>query len=207
MAGTFRSEAHFWWRSFWGPCKKAFVVCLVGFFLLSVADAVAASDADAWLAVPVVALVGGAYIGVFVAPAVGLTVLVWRLVGGWIIVPLVLIPVGVGLALWGMSGVIEGRGDALWAAVEAAASEQEWKVLALGPAARAGPLILFIALPLLVLDLGTLLLTPSVVLQLLALVGTVLLAAVVGAIVPTLVSTVVLSFSFVRRFKARHADA
>ncbi len=178
-------------------------------FLLSVVDTLQKTDTQAgdWLAVPVVAVVGGLYVGVFVAPAVGLTALVWRLVGAWIIVPLVVIPAGIGLALWGMSGVIEGRGDALWEALKLAASEQEWKVLAVGPAARAGPVILVIALPLLVIDLGILLLTPSVLLQLLALVLTVVLIIAAGAIPPTLLSTVLLSFSFVRRFKHRHAES
>lgn len=130
----------------------------------------------------------------------------WKLAGPWIVVPLITIPISLAIAFWLMSGLLEAAGAGVVAAMVQAGAEHEWEVGALGPAARIGPLILIIAIPLLLYDLGAILLDLNVLwnllLLLLAFVGTLGL----GLIPSSAVSIVAILYGFVRRFLERHGE-
>ena len=210
LKDTIKAEAKFWWQSFWRPCRPVLLGCIALFFVLGLwdlatADAYKAGD---WWGKPLGGAIAGVVFGAMLGATVGGVVLLYRLVGIWFLVPLVLVPGGIILALWMGGGLIEAHFDAIWDALVAAGRDHEWVVLGIGGgAAHGGPVLAVILLPLLLLDLGILILTPSVLLQILYLLLTIAGLIAAGGIPPALGSAVVLSFAFVRRLEERHAKA
>ena len=90
----------------------------------------------------------------------------WKLAGPWIVVPLVVIPISVIVSMVLCAPLTALAGEALWGAIVEAGRDHDWLVAELGPAARAGPIALVFAIPLLLVDLGAILLEPSVLLHL-----------------------------------------
>lgn len=211
MKDTLKAEAKFWWQSFWRPCRPVLLACIALLFVLGLWD-LATADAykpGDWWGKPLGGVIAGVVFGATVGTIVGGVMLLYRLVGLWFLVPLVLVPGGIILALWMGSGLVEARLDAIWEALVAAGREHDWLVLGVGRGAAhgGGVVLVVILLPFLLLDLGAVILTPSVLLQIFYLLLTVAGLIAAGGIPPALGSAVVLSFAFVRRFKERHAKA
>jgi hypothetical protein len=147
----------------------------------------------------------GAFVGLWPGLVVGGLRLGWTLVGGWIAVPIVLVPLSVAIALWAASGLLEGLAGDIGHAALRAGAEREWLATSVGKAAHAGPVILVILLPLLLVDLGAIALDPQVLWAMVVLL--VAFAAVVAlAVIPAgLVSTIVLARAYVVRLRQRIA--
>jgi hypothetical protein len=165
------------------------------------------------LSVPVLVLVAFVY-SLFVGAQAGLVIafvrVVWLMVGAAIVLPLVVVPLALYLSFWAFSGVLLEDARELVGAMGSAADKHEWLVAAVGPAARVGPAILVIALPLLAADLVVILVQPAVLWTLIKLVLGVGVAFLVGAVPSALFSIVALVGVWVRRMKkrdeARHAQ-
>lgn len=126
----------------------------------------------------------------------------WKLAGAWILVPLVAVPLNLVLAIVVCSPLTSAAGDAVVAALVAAGRAHDWQVAALGPAARAGPVILVFALPLLVIDLGAIVLDPSVLLQLGLLVLAWAFTLLLGVVPGGLFSLAAVTIGYVRRLRS-----
>jgi hypothetical protein len=204
-----RAEASFLWRTFYGPAKRTFWIVgglMLAWVLVVIVSGDAgefdgAADVIAWV---LVAIGYSAYVGVCFGIAVGIVVVVWRTVGAWSFVPIVLVPACIALSLWAFSGLLQGQAVAFLDALRTAADEHEWAVAALGPAARVGPVILVIAAPLLLADVIALLIDPGVLWAFALLALEVFAALAVGALPALAVSFVLLLVAYVRRFRARH---
>jgi len=160
-------------------------------------------DAPSKLVLVPAAFVFGAIVGVWPGVAIGGLRLSWRLVGAWTLLPLLLLPLALWLALWASGGWLTGLSEDILRALVAAGGEHEWLVLAVGPAARAGPVILVIALPLLVIDLGAILFDPPVLWSMFALVAAFGLVVALAVIPTALLSMLVLLRAYVVRLRAR----
>lgn len=189
---------------------RAFVRPFVGTLLLTglvyaLVVLFGASDPEApskAVLVPV-AFVYGLFVGFWPALAVGGLRLSWKLVGGWTLVPMLLLPAAVGLALWAAAGTLQEQATGIWDAARLAGAEREWVSAALGRAAHAGPLILIFLVPLLLIDLGAIALDPGVLWSVATLFFTFALV-VVGALVPaSLVSILVLARAYLKGLRAR----
>lgn len=167
----------------------------------SIADGKTAGDI-AWL-IPV-ALGYGAFVGFWPGIVAGSARVSWLMAGAWILVPLVLVPFAVGSCFWLFSGFLGSLGHDLWDALKAAGAEHEWLVAELGPAARAGPIALVFAAPLLVLDLGALALDPGVLLALLLLFLGTSAVFLLGFLPSAFVSSFALLAAYARRLRRRH---
>ena len=144
------------------------------------------------------------FVGGVVGIGGGLAAMSWYAVGGWTVLPFVVVP----LTLWGAIAVCDEwlhrqLTSLLDTAVEVAEAH-EYKVLALGHAARIGPVILVIALPLLLLDLGAVVLHPKVLWEVFVLGLDVTVVLALGIIPGLLVSGVVLGVVWIRRFRRRY---
>lgn len=211
MRDTLKAEAKFWWQSFWRPCRPVLLACIALFFVLGLWDLATADTyvPGDWWGKPLGGVIAGVVFGATLGTIVGGVMLLYRLVGLWFLVPLVLIPGGIILALWLGSGLIEARFDAIWEALVAAGREHDWLIFGVGHGAAhgGGAVLVVFLLPFLLLDLGILILTPAVLLQIFYLLLTLAALVAAGGIPPALGSAVVLSFALVRRFKERHAKA
>jgi len=201
------TELKFVVRTFIEGAKKAFLTTtalVVVFTLLSMFrgefDITGAMDVVVLL---IVAVAYGAYVGAFVGLVFGSLWLAWKTVGPWMFVPLLLTPLTVALAFWGMWGLLENQTIDVGAALLVAGAEHDWMLASLGPAARIGPPILIIALPILVVDLGLVVLTPGVLWELFVLAFDLCLVLAVGVFPALLCSAVVLPIAYVRRYRMR----
>ncbi len=200
------------WRGFW----RTGLVVAVGlalFFAYAIAtqeppEGAPAEESGAldFAILFVIAFFYALYVAFFPAVVAGIFWLAWKMAGPWILVPLVFIPLCVWLSLWAMGGVMAGEADELIAALGTAAGEHDWVTLKLGTAARAGPVILVIAIPLLIIDFGAILLTPSVLWALLTLVLWTAFAFALGFVPSAGFSLVVVTAAWVRRFLRRHRE-
>lgn len=211
MGQALLAELKFLLRTFIAGAKKAFLITtalVVVFALVSMfrgeLEVNGAMDA---VVLVIVALGYGAYIGAIVGLVAGMGWLAWKTVGPWMLVPLLLTPLTVGLAFLGMWGLLEAQTSDVGAALYSAGAEHDWMVLALGPAARIGPPILIIALPLLVADLGLVVLSPSVLWELFVLAFDLCFVLAVGVLPALLCSAVVLPIAYVRRYRKRTGPA
>lgn len=194
-------------RTFIAGAKRAFLITtalVVVFALVSMLrgelEVTGAADVVVML---LVALGYGAYVGAIVGLVAGSGWLAWKTVGPWMFVPLVLTPLSVGLALWGLWGLLEAQTLDVGSALRSAGAEHDWMVASLGPAARIGPPILIIALPLLVADLGLVVLTPNVLWELFVLAFDLCFVLGLGLLPALLCSAVVLPIAYVRRYRKR----
>ena len=114
-----------------------------------------------------------------------------------------LIPATLWLAVWLSTGFLQAQlGDVLDAVVQAA-SGRTLLIGGLGHAAHAGAIVLVIGFPLLVVDLGMLALTPSVLWQIAILAAEVSLVLALGTIPGAVVSMAALAVAYVRGFRRR----
>jgi hypothetical protein len=145
----------------------------------------------------------GAFVGLWPALVVGGTRLCWALVGAWTLLPLLLVPAAVALALWASSGLLQALATDIWDAAVQAGAEREWLAASVGKAAHAGPVILVILLPLLLVDLGAIALDPQVLWAMVVLLCAFTLVVAL-AVVPTgLLSLLVLLRAYVVRLRQR----
>lgn len=163
------------------------------------------SQPSKWAMAPV-ALVYGMVIGFWPGVVVGLARLSFRLVGAWTLVPLTLIPAATALALWLASGLFASLGAEVLDAARIAAAEHDYLVLAIGKAAHAGPVVLVIALPLLLIDLGAIALQPSVLGPLVTLIFAFVFVVAAAVIPTTLVSMLVLLKAYISGLRERIAE-
>lgn len=149
----------------------------------------------------------GLFYGFWAGVIVGGLRLAWFLAGPWIAFPILVIPSAVALSLWAFSGILSGQVDGLFDALVEAGAEREWLIAQLGPAARIGPPILIVALPLLAVDLLGVLFDPHAIGALVTLLFTFAFAVLLAAVPTGLMSLAVLLVAYVRRVKRRHASA
>ncbi len=141
--------------------------------------------------------------GTIFGAAVGVLAVCRAMVGAWAALPLLALPAGVALALALGGDLLAARAQALHDALAIAASERDWLVSDAARAAHAGPIVLVVLLPLLFLDLGTILLDPSVLLELGVLVVAFAGLVLAGAGAAALVATAVVGAVYLRRARQR----
>lgn len=151
----------------------------------------------------IVGTVYALYLGGIAGIFAGLSWVGWKTVGPWLFVPILLTPLTLWLSVRGLSGFLEAQADDLGAALVAAGAAHDWMVASLGAAARIGPPILIIALPLLLADFGIIVLQPAVLWELLVLAADVALVLCLGLIPAAMVSAVVLPLAYVSRYRRR----
>lgn len=152
-----------------------------------------------------VALVYGAVVGFWPGMIVGGARTAWRLVGAWTLVPLTLIPASIALVLLLGAPLLAVEGAALIDAIWTAGAEREWLAAGMGRAAHAGPVVLVILLPVLLIDLGAIALQPSVLLAMALLLLTFTLLVAAAAIPSALLSLLVLARAYILGLRERIA--
>lgn len=130
----------------------------------------------------------------------------WKLAGAWIVVPLVVIPISVVLGFVICSPLTGVAGSALVDAIIEAGGAHHWLIGDLGPVARAGPIALVFAIPLLVIDLGAVMLAPQVLLHLAVLILALAFALLLGLVPSGLISLFAITIGYTRRFMRRHGE-
>ncbi len=209
MRDALRSEGRLLWAAFAGAAKRGFLwvggACLALMLYALVTGDIETSSATEWLIVALLALAYAMFLGGCAGLALGALRMLWFMVGGWVALPVVAVPLCAWLTVWLFyEFLIAQLADVGNAMIEAGA-DHVWVTGAIGPAARIGPVILVIALPLLVIDLGIIMLDPRVLWQIAIMAFDVALVITLGAIVPLLASSIVLLAVYVRRFRRRHA--
>ncbi len=131
--------------------------------------------------------------------ATGLVEVGRALVGRWVLVPVIAVPVGAALALGLATEFLSGRADALAQAVEVAAVERDWLSYDLDKVGHAGPLMFTLMLPLLFMDLGAILLDTQVLMGIMGVIVTLAGLVLVGAAPAVGLSLLVVLAGAVRR--------
>lgn len=144
------------------------------------------------------------YLAAFPAIAFAFLVLAWRIARAWILVPIVTVPALVWLSLWLFQDVLAGCAAAVGGGLGLATARHTWLIAGLGKAAHAGPVVLIIALPLLVIDLGMILISPEFLVPLLVLMAVFVAVVLAGLIPATMISIPALAIGYWRGFKRRH---
>lgn len=199
-----RAELRFMARAFFPAF--AITVLLFGLaYALIIAFGEAEPDAPSKAILVPVAFGYGAFVGLWPGLVVGGIRLGWALVGAWTLVPLVLVPLAVAVALWAASGVLEGLATNIWDAAMQAGAEREWLAASVGKAAHAGPVILVILLPLLLVDLGAIALDPQVLWAMIVLLGAFAVVVALAVIPSGVLSMLVLARAYVVRLRERMA--
>lgn len=209
MRDALRTEGRLLWTAFFGAAKRGFLwvggACLALMLYALVTGDIETSSAGEWLIVAVLAVAYAVFLGGCAGLAIGTLRLLWFMVGGWIALPVVTVPLCAWLTVWLFYDfLISQLADVGNAMIEAGA-DHVWVTGSIGPAARIGPVILVVALPLLVIDLGIIMLDPRVLWQVAIMAFDVALVITLGAIVPLVASSIVLVAVYVRRFRRRHA--
>jgi hypothetical protein len=201
-----RAEVRFLWDATRRGFRAGFLVVGILAFLFITKEVLTADAFEGQRGAFMLLGIGYAlYVGVFAGLIAGAVSLLWRAVGWWIVVPFILVPATLWLSIAIFDQFLVAQLHDLLAAAEAAALEHDWNVLAAGKAARAGPVMLVILLPLLLVDLGAIALSPAVLWEIGVLVFDVALVLALGTIPGALVSALVLAIAYVRRFRRRHA--
>ncbi len=190
------------WRAFWRGAKRSFLVTFgvvtVWGLWVTLSDG---TQEQSVVASVIVSVGAGTWMGLWAGVIFGLASMSWAMVGAWTLVPLATIPLAVYLGISAMSGVLFEQLHSIRDAAVQAGREHEWLVLSLGPAARAGPVILVVALPLLLIDLGAVALEPSVLWALFVLAVQAAVAVAIGFVPAVLLNAVVLLVVYVRRLR------
>lgn len=174
-------------------------------YALVVALAEAEPGAPSKALVVPVAFGYGLFVGLVPGAVIGGLRVSWVLVGAWTLLPLVLVPGALVVALWAASDVVAELARGVGEAAMRVGAEREWVSASIGKAAHAGPIVVLVLAPLLLVDLGAIALDPAVlwaVFVLVAALGGVCALAVVPA---GLVSMVVLLPVYVGRLRRRIA--
>lgn len=209
MRDAMRTEGRLLWAAFFGAAKRGFLwvggaSLLLMLYALVTGD-IETSSAAEWLLVALLSIGYAVFIGGCAGLALGTLRMLWFMVGGWLALPFVTVPLCAWLTVWLFYDfLIAQLADVGHAMIEAGA-DHEWVTGSIGPAARIGPIILVVALPLLVIDLGAIMLDPRVLWQVAIMAFDVGLVITLGAIVPLVLSSIVLVAVYVRRFRRRHA--
>ena len=141
--------------------------------------------------------------GLVFGMAIGLLAVGWAMVGAWVVLPALAVPIGVALAVWLGADVLAIRAHAVLDALAVAAAERDWLVSSAGKAAHAGPIALVIVLPLLFLDLGALLLDPGVLVALALLVLSLAGLVAAGAVPAAMLSLLFVVAVYLRSLRGR----
>jgi hypothetical protein len=209
MRDALRSEGRLLYAAFVGAAKRGFVwvggASLALMLYALVTGDIETSSAAEWLLVALVGFGYAVFLGGCAGLAFGVLRLLWFMVGGWIALPFVTVPLFAWLAVWLLSDFLYAQLADVGNAMLEAGADHEWVTGSIGPAARIGPVILVVALPLLVIDLGAIILDPRVLWQIAIMALDVGLVITLGAIVPLVASSIVLVAVYVRRFRRRHA--
>jgi hypothetical protein len=199
-----RAELRFMARAFFPSFLITVALFGLGYALI-VAFGETEPDAPSKAVLVPVALGYGMFVGLWPGLLVGGLRLGWALVGAWMMVPLVLVSLALTIALWASAGLLEGLAADIGRAALQAGAEREWLAASVGRAAHAGPVILVIVLPLLLVDLGAIALDPRVLWAMFVLLAT-FAGVVVLAVIPSgIVSAVVLVRAYVVRLRERIA--
>ncbi len=145
-------------------------------------------------------------IGVQTGLVVAAVRVTWAMAGPFILVPLILIPLAVVGAFWLFWGPLGSAAESVLSALVASGADHDWLVGKIGPAARIGPPILIIALPLFAMDMVGVLIDGGVIWSLFLFL---LLASGVflfGFLPSALVSMVAVVGAYLRRFARRHRE-
>jgi hypothetical protein len=197
-----RAELHFMARAFFPPLGVT-VLSFAACFAVLVAFGDTEPDAPSKLMLVPVAFLYGAFVGVWPGLVVGGVRLSWRLVGAWTLVPMILVPAAIALALWASSALLEHQAANIWTAAREVGGERDWLVEGVGAAAHAGPVILVIVVPLLLIDLGAIALDPRVLWAMFVLIATFGLVVAIAAIPALFISALALLRAYVVRLRRR----
>jgi len=197
-----RAELRYMARAFFPPFGLTVLLFGVGFALV-VAFGEAEPDAPSKAILVPFAFGYGAFVGLWPGLIVGGVRLSWRLVGAWTLLPMVLVPTAIALALWLSSGLLESLAANIWTAAQEASSERDWLAEGFTGAAHAGPIILVILVPLLLVDLGAIALDPGVLWAMFVLLATFSLVVALAVIPSAFVSALVLLRAYIVRLRAR----
>lgn len=140
------------------------------------------------------AAVPGVFVGLFNMGRVA--------VGRWMLLPLILVPLSLFITLWLASDLLAARALAVVTAIGQAFRDHTWISASVGGAGHAGPVILVILLPLLLVDIGAALLDPGVFAAIAWLLLAVSAALLAGTVPAALASSVVLIGVYLRRVRA-----
>lgn len=204
MSGQVRAELRLMGRAF-GRAFGATVLAVGALYAVIVGLSEADPSAPSKLLLVPAAFLYGAFVGLWPALLVGGLRLSWVLVGAWTVVPLVLVPTAAALGLWAGGDLIAALAQEIPRAAAAASADHEWLVIGAGRLAHAGPIAIVVLLPLLLIDLGAIALSPGVLWALLlpaALTAGIVAVAVAPAL---LLSALVLLRAYVVRLRRRVA--
>lgn len=130
----------------------------------------------------------------------------WNMAGAFILVPVVLIPVSVAGSFWLFGGLLGDSAAKVLTALVESGAEHEWLIGKIGPAARIGPPVLILILPLLAVDLVALLFDVGVIWSLFVFLLLVAVAFLIGFVPSALASLTVVIAAYAKRFAARHKE-
>jgi hypothetical protein len=142
----------------------------------------------------------GAMVGLVAAVFVGL----WRLFGGWMVVPMIVTPlVFMGLG-WLFSGLVDWQTDNFWRVVHEHPLYQSGQEFMNTPSGPGGILVVFVALPVLLVNALLILLTPKVLLHLALLLLIVASLILLSTLLTLGLCVPVLGWSMVKRIQSRN---
>ena len=197
---------HVVWRTFWRAFVVIGAVLLVAFeFMIFKGGVEGALDATVAF---VVALGFAVAYALVMALAVTAVVAGWHLFGASVALPIVLLPFFLWVSFWIGGDLVRSLVLDLWHALaqSAGAAWERGDFDLLGAAPHAGPLVLLlivVQLPLVLLNMLSVVFGPSVLVPMVKLLLWIALLVAVAAVLTVLVSLPVLGWSLVRRVRAR----
>jgi len=209
---VFKEELRFVLAAFFRPFGKTLLVIgglLFAFILFACSSGIAGEergDAAMWAVLPFFALFYALTVSIPIAAVLGALRASWTLAGAWVLVPVITIPIALLMSFWLMSGPLEHAGLGVAEACMHVGSERHWLLEGVGRVGHAGAIALVILLPVLLIDLGAILLSGPVLGALAWLLFMFALAALLGLVPSGLVSCLAVCLGYIRRFRRRHAD-
>ncbi|HEX8822178.1 MAG TPA: hypothetical protein VF794_19790 [Archangium sp.] len=183
------------WRAFW--CTTLIIAAPIALYCLHSPSATRPGDDLAGLGI---SLFLGALVGLVAAVLMGL----WRLFGGWMVVPMIVTPlVFMGLG-WLFSGLVDWQTDNFWRIVAQHPLHHSARDFMGTPSGPGGIFFVVMALPLLLVNAIFILLTPKVLLHLALLVLIVGSLILLSALLTLVLCLPVLGWSMVKRIQSRN---
>lgn len=198
----FKENFLVFWRMFW----KSWLIVTAILFILGLI-AIARDSGASGLANPLlwVVLLGYClFAALFVGLFVGFLRVAWHIAGWWLILILIFIPLGFKLVFWLMSGTLASELAAIKSALIARSAATDW--LDIGPAARIGPIILVILLPLLAVKAIGVLFHPSVLGMVAIYVITVLVGLILSLLPSFILTFIIFTIRIGGRIKKRYQE-
>lgn len=209
---VFKAELRFVLGAFFRPFFQTLGVvgALVFLFIVyavisGLSDGATAPDTGVYVVLPFFALFYALVVGAPVAAIVAALRASWTLSGPWVVVPLVGIPLALVCSFWIMSGPLAGAAADVVSACMAEGAARHWLIADSGNIGHAGAIALVILLPLLVIDLGAIAFSSTVLGALAWLLVVFSFAFLLGLIPSGLVSFLAVTIGYARRFRRRHA--